>query len=297
MRQRPEYLVWIEIAGIVGLLALLLGPLAYLATEMAGSLGGSGGEPIATRASGPTGPGSPARVPRASAPRSAPVLSGSRSGGGEAAPTPFSDQWQAQATPALTGPDGGTSVGRGLGDGRPESGIAATRSSGAQGSAPKIGRSAGATPSVGVSPPAGVRIHASGNRKGGPVLATRGPPGAAGSSGGAGQVAAASRAGDDRDAAGGRASDGTATGAKRAAAADRRSPVAGRLRGADRFGSRLARRSGSAKPGLAFERADRGSPPLARSPGRAVGRLADWSRRVIPDTTEGLDLARGCCGS
>ena len=202
--------VWLDVAGVALLLVFLLGSLAYLATEMTGSLGGSGGEPIATRASGPTGPGSPARGPRASAPRSAPVLSapvlsGSRSGGGGAAPTPFSDQWQAQATPDLTGPDGGTSVGSGLGDDPPESGIAATRSSGAQGSAPKIGRSAGATPSVGVSPPAGGRIHASGNRKGGPVLATREPPGAAGSSGGAGsggagQVAAASRAGDDRDA-------------------------------------------------------------------------------------------------
>ena len=46
MYQRPIYLAWIEMAGIVGLGALLLGLPAVLALEMTGG-GGSGGGAIA----------------------------------------------------------------------------------------------------------------------------------------------------------------------------------------------------------------------------------------------------------
>ena len=99
MRQRPSYLVWIEIAGIVGLGALLLGPLAYLATEMTGG-GGEGGA-IAGGTAGPA-PGAEGPVSRQGRATPVPGLAPRPSRQGPA-PAPFSERWRARATPDLSG--------------------------------------------------------------------------------------------------------------------------------------------------------------------------------------------------
>ena len=110
MRQRPEYFVWIEISGIIGLLALLLDPLAYLATDMMG--GGGGGGAIAGGTAGPA-PEAEGPVPRQGRATPVPGLSPRPSRQGPA-PVPFSERWRARATPDLSRAGGG-SVGAGSG--------------------------------------------------------------------------------------------------------------------------------------------------------------------------------------
>lgn len=122
MRGVYRHSVWIEIFGIVLFGLVLLGGAGYLLSELAGSasgLGGGGGGAIASggpaaRGPAPTGgrgpAGRPSRVPGLSNP-----LSGGGPTGGSAPGTeaPFSNGWQNQATPDLTGPSGSGGLGSG----------------------------------------------------------------------------------------------------------------------------------------------------------------------------------------
>lgn len=103
MYERPEHLVWIEIAGILGLLAVLLGPLAFLATEMMGG-GGRGGGVVGNVSGGPPPAAAQGGLQTPAVPTPVPGLSpgGARA---EVPSTPFSKSWREQATPSLTGPD------------------------------------------------------------------------------------------------------------------------------------------------------------------------------------------------
>lgn len=106
MYERPEYLVWIEIAGILGLLALLLAPLLFLAMEMMG--GGRGGGGVVAGGNSPAGP-PPSAVRRGLRARSGPTpVPGLSPGNGtytapSEAHTPFSADWRTEATPNLLG--------------------------------------------------------------------------------------------------------------------------------------------------------------------------------------------------
>ena len=200
MHQRPSYLVWIEIAGIVGLGALLLGLPAVLALEMM-SGGGSGGGAIAGGGGGPSAPPATARRTRP-APTPIPGLSpGPSSGGGafsgRASPTPFSDGWQAQAAPDLAGsggpasPVGGGTVGDGGASNGDLPGGRAVGPSGPVGGGVVGGRGFGASPSGGPSP--SVRVgggpSGGGTSENGPALAARRP------TAGTGGLGAAARSG------------------------------------------------------------------------------------------------------
>ena len=205
MHQRPSYLVWIEIAGLVGLLALLLGLPAVLALEMTGG-GGSGGGAIAGGGGGPSAPPATARGARP-APTPIPGLSpGPSSGGGvfsggafsgrASSPTPFSDGWQAQAAPDLAGSGGpaspvGGAVGSGAASGGETPSGRAVGPSGSAGGGAVGGAGFGASPSGGPSPSVGVGGGPSGggSSEGGPALAARGP------TAGAGGLGAAARSG------------------------------------------------------------------------------------------------------
>jgi len=205
MHQRPSYLVWIEVAGIVGLGALLLGLPAVLALEMTGG-GGSGGGAIAGGGGGPSAPPATARGARP-APTPIPGLSpGPSSGGGAfsggafsgraSSPTPFSDGWQAQAAPDLAGSGGpaspvGGAVGSGLASNGDLPGGRAVGPSGSVGGRAVGGAGFGASPSGGPSPSVGVGGGPSGggSSEGGPALAARGP------TAGAGGLGAAARSG------------------------------------------------------------------------------------------------------
>ncbi len=108
MHRRPSYLVWIEIAGILSVLLLLLGPLAFLATEMMDG-GGRGGGISAGGSSGSASPpraASRSRAPWVQGPRDSgrPLIGDRREpSGGSGASVPFSGEWRQQARPDLSG--------------------------------------------------------------------------------------------------------------------------------------------------------------------------------------------------
>ncbi|MFB6272446.1 MAG: hypothetical protein ABEL51_06085 [Salinibacter sp.] len=174
---RRRHLVWLEVFGIVVLLALLLAPLAYLATEMTGGGGGSG--IVAGNApGGPTPAATQGRLRSSGSPTPVAGLSspGFSSGGrlGEGASAPFSKGWREQATPDLTGASEPAAQG----------GVRA----GGLGTAGGVGAGAvasGETFSRGASSGAGAReTGLTGRFGGGPALAGRMPLGGHGSAAG-----------------------------------------------------------------------------------------------------------------
>jgi len=102
--------VWLEIAGLLGLLVLLLGPLAYLALELTGGgrLGGGDGGGGAAARSAPGSSGPPvAQRSRSPAPprRSTGIATGRPHRSPPTSRAPFSETWRAQATPDLSSSD------------------------------------------------------------------------------------------------------------------------------------------------------------------------------------------------
>lgn len=127
---RPQRFVWYEMAGVVGLLVVLLVPLGFLASEMMeDGRGGGGGvsaggaaqpSPVAGARSGFSAwkARRPSRPSRPLAP-----LGGSKSGRRPpaASSTPFSASWRTEATPnLLEGKLGGTQGRRSLSSGGAE---------------------------------------------------------------------------------------------------------------------------------------------------------------------------------
>jgi len=181
--------VWLDVAGVVLLLTLLVAPVAYLAVEGAGSTGSfssDGGPAVSDR--GVTAPRSPNanRSMRPTRPRSGPE---DVAGTGEAptsAPAPFSAQWRTQAAPTLAGSDRtGSSGGGGFEAPSRNSGpngAVAIEPSDRAGEVSVSGRSDEPASSPDAPPETGFRggIGASS----GPALAARGPSSAGGNGGG-----------------------------------------------------------------------------------------------------------------
>ncbi len=107
MRSPYHHSVWFDVAGVVGLIALLLAPLGYLASTLEG-VGGGGSSIIQT------GPAQSAPVPTGglTSTERASRIAGARTplfgDGGSTRPSstgeaPFSADWRSTATPDLGG--------------------------------------------------------------------------------------------------------------------------------------------------------------------------------------------------
>lgn len=145
MRPSYRHSVWIDVLGIVLFGAVLLGGAGYLLYHAGGAASGLGGGAVATsggEGSVPEGLG-PRHTAQRPAPssRSNPLFGGGRAPAqsGSGVEAPFSESWQEEATPDLTGPSSGapgapSGGGASAGDEGPEPGGAAIASRGRTGS-------------------------------------------------------------------------------------------------------------------------------------------------------------------